>query len=203
MKKALLVSMTILTINIGFSQTEKSKILLGGNGNIKFGHVYSSSEKDFDFDLAPKAAYFIVNNFALGLDADLGYHKYQNSSNDNNVGNIYSFGPFARYYFRFHKNAIIIELSYNYGRSVSNFVSSSNGISPAINGTNQSNFNQYAFGAGYCYFIKENVSLEALYQYRIYNDNSTYDLNGATNSNFLIARKINYGNIDFGLLFYF
>jgi len=95
----------------------------------------------------PKTAYFISKNFALGLCGNIDYYSdkisYGYYTNTENSG---SAGPLARYYFRIYKNALITELTYNYGWSVRTITTHSYTNLPSTTRIFHQNFNQYAIG---------------------------------------------------------
>lgn len=114
MKKYLLIAITIFTITIAYSQTEKGKKLVGGQFNIN-GYNGSSgtdwvsySRKGFGYQIVPSFGYFIKNNFAIGLNLNYGAsdsslitvipNQIPSILTIKNNTVSYSAGGFARYY---------------------------------------------------------------------------------------------------------
>lgn len=150
--------------------TDKGHFII--DGSISFSTNNSKSEQDgfnttesnsFSFGISPKAAYFIVDRFALGLETTFGYVDNESTSSDgiNYSGNStsISFGPFARYYLA---NGIFGQASLGFGTSNSK----NNGFE------NKSDFFRYELGVGYAIFLNQHISLEPIISYR-HNKNST------------------------------
>ena len=92
---------TILLLIVGLcgmsqmarSQTQKGWFIIGSNvSNMRFD--FQEGNTNFNFELTPRAAWFIQDNFAVGAEVLLGV----NTSTGYNQFN-YGVGPVGRYYF--------------------------------------------------------------------------------------------------------
>ena len=93
------------------SQTDKGKLFLAGSSSLHFdigsnksksdGNVVEGSEYSyFDFNFLPKAGYFFIPNFVVGLfmDVEAYSNKSKSESGNTDKGITFIIGPFARYY---------------------------------------------------------------------------------------------------------
>ncbi|MFC3366125.1 PorT family protein [Pedobacter fastidiosus] len=48
------------------AQTEKGKVILGGNVGFNSTKVEGAAKSDFNFSVVPSVGYFVSNNFAIG-----------------------------------------------------------------------------------------------------------------------------------------
>jgi len=133
MKKAVLISMALLTIITCYSQTKKGNNFLGGqislhgNTNSNLDTSYKSDIKSFGLQLNPGYGHFIKDNFAIGFNLNFGISdETRKSEYPNQIpskreikSNLisYGIGGFTRYYkkivdkFYFYLNG---EVSYTY-----------------------------------------------------------------------------------------
>ncbi len=96
--------MAIAAVAISFSataQTEKGKLMLGGNVSYDYQKVENADNASHAFQLAPSVGYFFGDNFAAGLG--LGYGYYENVSGASAFGiadqiHAFQLAPFARAY---------------------------------------------------------------------------------------------------------
>jgi len=97
MKKLLLslVAVAALTFSAN-AQTEKGKIILGGNVGFNSSKVDGASKADVNFSVVPSIGYFVGNNFAIGTGVGYEYEKTVSA----NRGQLEAFkvAPFGRYY---------------------------------------------------------------------------------------------------------
>lgn len=134
------------------AQTQKGYYLIGGNIG-KIGGTFQGGGSEFNFNLSPKAAWFIQDRLAVGgmVELDLRTIKGGGTSVD------YAVGPLARYYFSksevgelVRKTTFFAEANAGIGgRNVSSGGGSTNGFVAGV-------------GPGLAYFINENIALEAL-----------------------------------------
>jgi outer membrane protein len=103
MKKILFIVaiMAIGTVSV-LAQTEKGKFLISGSTDLSFTSTSMTLEYDNEdqgdsdvttFTLTPRVAYFVADNFALGLAMNV-----ENSKQDDATSNSLLVGPTARYY---------------------------------------------------------------------------------------------------------
>ena len=165
MKKIVLLIVALVSIN-SFSQTEKGKILIGAHSNLgasSFNFSFKTddtpsqkygSSKGFSF--SPNVGFFILDNFALGLDLSLSFSSSSNvNSNIENGFNTSSIGPFAKYYLLKDKFRPFLMVKYSIGRS-------KNTQTDQFGNENsyKSSLNSLNAGAGAAYFINNYLSFE-------------------------------------------
>jgi hypothetical protein len=141
-----------------FSQIEKpitkGNIMLSGGGSIsQVKNSYStgfSNTSSINCALTPGFSYFILDNFAIGLNTNLEYSGLINSKTYT-----LGIGPKVKYYFN---NGLFVnaEVSYN----------SLHGIS---NNSYKGNFLAFKPGIGYAIFLNQKVSLEPGIFYEVIN----------------------------------
>jgi len=132
------------TAPVAYDAVQKGNWLVGaGIGSI--GQNFKS--KTFNLDVQPRAGYFISDNAALGLQAELGLSIY-------NGGETFSYGayPFIRYYFP--EGAAPTHRWF--GEGVVGF----GGSSLKDNDGDSFLSSVYGVRAGYAHFVASNVALE-------------------------------------------
>lgn len=77
------------------AQTEKGKIMLGGNVGISSSKVDGADKADFSFSIVPSVGYFISDNFAIGTGVGYTYNK---EVSDLTLNQAFKVAPFGRYY---------------------------------------------------------------------------------------------------------
>jgi hypothetical protein len=135
------------------AQIQKGNVMVGGD--ISRLDLSLNNGNNFNFNIDPKAAWFIADNVAVGgyLNFNLVTAKGAGSSIS------YGIGPLARYYIN-DKNVNIL-------RHARFFIEGNVGIQ----GTNphvgsSTNGLGLGFGPGLAYFITPNIGLEALLKYQ-------------------------------------
>ena len=97
MKKLLLSLVAVAALTFGANaQTEKGKIILGGNIGFNSSKVDGASKADVNFSVVPSIGYFVGKNFAIGTGVGYEYDKTISA----NRGQLEAFkvAPFGRYY---------------------------------------------------------------------------------------------------------
>jgi len=96
MKKLVLSLVAVAGLVYGANaQTEKGKIILGGNVGFNSTKVEGAAKSDFSFSVVPSVGYFVDNNIAIGTG--IGY-TYNKEVSDNNLNQAFKVAPFGRYY---------------------------------------------------------------------------------------------------------
>jgi outer membrane protein len=96
MKKLLLSLVAVAAITFGANaQTEKGKIILGGNLGFNSTKVDGAAKADVNFSVVPSVGFFVGNNFAVGTGVGYNYNKSVSSRNQNEA---FEVAPFGRYY---------------------------------------------------------------------------------------------------------
>jgi len=99
---------SVTTMNLGMT-TFKVKSDTGNEDN-------SDPDKQFSMNFIPRFGYFVLNNFAVGLDLSLTYsHSNQNSGVYIYNRTQFSAGPFIRYYIPTPKLLPFAEINYSIG----------------------------------------------------------------------------------------
>lgn len=96
MKKILLSLVAVAALTFGANaQTEKGKIILGGNVGFNSTKVDGAEKADVNFSVVPSVGYFVGNNFAIGTGVGYDYDKSVSTSRQNEA---FKVAPFGRYY---------------------------------------------------------------------------------------------------------
>jgi len=140
MKKITLFTVLMLIISIGLlnAQTNQGKVLLGvssslslagtgsdlmnlGYSSLKYksdadGFEESNSDKMTSINLLPKVGYFVVDNFAIGLDLNIALSSTKDGEDDDKYSQtLLSVGPFVRYYIPTTKVLPYFEINGSFG----------------------------------------------------------------------------------------
>ncbi|MDB5286526.1 MAG: hypothetical protein JWR05_1475 [Mucilaginibacter sp.] len=153
MKKFTLLFISIFaTWQLANAQIQQGNVLVGGNlSNINLG---LNDPKIFSLDITPKAAWFIVDNVALGGYVNLGIQTAKHSSTTVSYGA----GGLARYY-----TGSDVEIL-RHGRIFAEATLGIGGVNVS-NGGGNTNGLDFSVGPGFAYFITPNIGLEALLKY--------------------------------------
>ena len=192
-KAILICAMILLNSGFIFAQTTKGTFLLGelsiidmtSNGTpttmnvgistfkIKSdsGHEDNSDpDKEFSINLTPRLGYFILNNFAVGLDFTLAYSHSDTRSGDYIVNQTRSgIGPFLRYYIPMKSILLFTEANYAYGSWLYRWEY------PDDNGDRGYQTQYYGLGLGLGIPIGNRVSFDTLLGYQAYNNKAKED----------------------------
>lgn len=134
------------------AQMKKGNIMVGTNlSNLSFG---LDKPNVFRVNVNPKAAYFIQDGIALGLDVSFGLSRTKGLGTDINYG----LGGLARYY----ADRRIYEVLRN-GLFFGEATLGISGVNPAAGGS--TNGLGISLGPGFSYFITNSVGIEALLKY--------------------------------------
>jgi hypothetical protein len=96
MKKLLLSVVAVAGLVYGANaQTEKGKLILGGNVGFNSTKVEGAAKSDVSFSVVPSVGYFVDNNFAIGTGVGYNYNK---QVSENTLNQAFVVAPFGRYY---------------------------------------------------------------------------------------------------------
>ncbi|WP_131539927.1 outer membrane beta-barrel protein [Pedobacter nototheniae] len=96
MKKLLLSLVAVAGLVYGANaQTEKGKVILGGNVGFNTSKVDGANKADVSFSVVPQAGYFVANNFAIGTGVGYTYNKEVSRLRQTGA---FEVAPFGRYY---------------------------------------------------------------------------------------------------------
>lgn len=159
MKKFLLVAASVyffsLTVN---AQTQKDWFLIGGDIS-KINLDLQKGNTAFSFDINPRVAWFVKDNFALGAQALIGV-----STATGYTSFSYGIGPIARYYFAGRAVPDLKKTRLFLDGNVGLF-----GTNTKVSGLPSTNTNGLGigFGPGIAYFLNPNIALEVLAKYNL------------------------------------
>lgn len=96
MKKVLLSLVAVAALTFGAqAQTEKGKIIVGGNVGFNSTKVDGAAKADFKFNVTPRVGFFVANNIAIGTGVGYDYDK---SVSEGQQTGAFVVAPFGRYY---------------------------------------------------------------------------------------------------------
>ena len=191
MKKVLLACVMVFSAVTASAQqeettspTDKGHFIVDGsvffsiNNSKTEGDGIYSENNSFGLGISPKAAYFVIDRLALGLETSFGYADRENTNFDgettsrNSTG--ISVGPFARYYL---VNGLFGQASAGIGYSRSN----------SQGNVSKSESFRYQLGVGYAIFLGPQVSLEPIVSYRHSKNTRNGSSTESTNNGFTLG----------------
>jgi hypothetical protein len=166
MKKLTIAFVCVLfSTAFSYAQTQQGNFLLGGGFSGSLGNrkvetpgsgntIVISKSRSATLVFNPKIGFFIVNGFALGLDADIRNNSIRNRDNDiRSTSSSFTLGPFVRYYFPVN---VFLDGRAGFG----------SGKGAELAAYNESRIFSYSFGAGYAAFLNDYIALEPIIRYR-------------------------------------
>ncbi|WCO00234.1 outer membrane beta-barrel protein [Psychroserpens ponticola] len=192
MKKILLMSILFCSaINVlaqdeekTINPTDKGHFIVDGSVYFSTNHSksresgFESKNKSFGFGISPKAAYFVIDRLAVGLETSFNYTENESTNSDNNkyTSNSKSVfvGPFFRYYL---SNGLFGQASFGFGTSKSN----SDGFKSSTD------VFRYKLGLGYAIFLNQHTSIEPLISYQHNKNSSNESTFESTNNGFIFG----------------
>ena len=127
MKKTSLLTIGLLVISIGFmnAQINKGGFKMGLSSDIfDLGYTKTKTNSDagsefnykrFDFNLAPKVSYFVIDKLEVGIDINFGLRMTYYDEDSFNRTTTINAGPFVRYYIPTSKVLPFLELGGAFG----------------------------------------------------------------------------------------
>ncbi len=145
----------MMLTQITLAQTSQGNLMLGGTGNIGLQDIGNDNGggSTFGISIAPNVGYFVIDNLAVGGSLGLGF-----ASNDAGNVSVFSFIPFARYYFNITDSKIkpFATAGAGYSRTKSN---------PDVGTESTASGFVFFIGPGATYFLNENVGIDAILQF--------------------------------------
>jgi len=199
MKKLLLLSAIAV---FGFSNVnaqeegESTKGFAKGDifltGSLSYGSESQGDDKESAFGFSPKAAYFVTENIAVGINLGYTTTKVEALNVDDIKTNMLEAGVFGRYYLTPAKQfSVFGELGANYATG-----NQDNGtVDVDTNGFN------IGFAPGISYFVSDCIALEASFGVLSY-ETSELDVNGAESKD-SFDFGLNLSDISFGMVYKF
>jgi hypothetical protein len=162
LRSSLLISISILTAGVGFSQIQQGSFRVGGGASFTQA-AFNDDNSYAALSFSPAVAYFPINNLSIGLAFPMSSSSSKSTSSEYSMST-YSFGPEVRYYFPLGKWAIFPELSYSFGKSKSEISGFSTG-DPVLY-KEETTFSTFQAGVGITWFINPNIGLEGILFYQ-------------------------------------
>lgn len=162
------------------------------SGSVGYGTDKTGDAKESTFNFSPKAAYFVTNNIAVGVN--LGYTSTKDETSPQEVKtNSFEAGAFGRYYFTPASKFSI------FGQLAAGYVTNKTEVEGQ--GEYKSNGFNVGVAPGVSYFLSKNFAIEATFGILGYNT-SKPDVDGAESTDsFNIG--VNMSDINFGLVYKF
>lgn len=184
----------------GFANAQETTTENGGfsKGDLFLsGSVGYGSDEDFngdktnEFNVSPKAGYFVTNNIAVGLSLGYTNGKTEQDGEADTKTNEFNVGAFGRYYFTpASQFSIFGELGVGYGTLKQE------------QGDAEAKYNGFNVGLapGVSYFISKNFALEATVGLLGYTSVKNDDTDAKADS---FDLGLNLGDINFGIVYKF
>ena len=135
------------------------------------GYEEPEADKFTSFNLMPRVGFFLVDNFALGLDFSYTSLSYKDGTDDDKSSiSTFGAGPFIRYYFPVEKVSPFVEGDLIFGSSKSKW-------EPSGGETNESKTGLFAWGAGLgvAFPLGDVAALDLLVGYNSYSQKDKED----------------------------
>ena len=176
--KTKLTFILFLISNLSFAQIHKGSWMIGGSGDLR--SFTSSSNLSSSGSIQPQIGYFLSDGILLGTT--IGYSIENNTFRDfNNTfkskNRAFLLIPFLRYYPSPPSNPwfLQLDLEYNTRHNVLQTTDSNNNIGKRLEAN---------FGAGMNWFLTDNIALEGLLRYRLFDAKSGIFVNNSPLSSF-------------------
>jgi len=189
------VILLILFSNLATAQFNSGSKMVGASTSLDLGFAsqkYSGSPdatKYTTIDINPRAAYFIMNGWAIGGDLNYYLSRSRYDGNDPYTTTEFRIGPFGRYYYKAVGPVRPFgEVKFGGGTAATRYSVTGNET------TSRHNILYAGAGVGAAFFLADNFSLEALLGYA-YERQMNPDTDEKLNINGLA--------LSFGFAFYF
>ena len=150
------------------AQTGEGSIFVRGAATFNFNNVKQKTDNTTrklgsltTIELNPAVGFFIVDGIAGGVAFDWQRETVKDTDNDKNVDNTFTLGPFGRFY---TEMGPFFQAQFTFGGGFTKVIPDGG---PEVK--ERFGIFSWGLGAGYPYFVNDNVSLEALLLYRSQN----------------------------------
>jgi outer membrane autotransporter barrel domain len=163
MRKVILILFALSVSSTGYSQFTKGRILTGGSISFSAGKTKlngTTANQSTYFQLAPNAGCFVIDRLAIGAGIGLGLSKYKSESLNpifESSSTSFELSPFVRYYL---SQGIFFQAEFGFGNM------RNKSTQGTVTSKNTSKFGALSLGAGYAYFINDNIAVEPFLGYR-------------------------------------
>ena len=169
MKKITILLFAIFATFGAYAQYNQGRMLVGGSlgfstqtEKTKFDGTTRTDGKWTSFSLEPQFGYFVIDNLAVGATLDLGLSKWKDEgdSDDDVSSTSIEFTPTVRYYL---PQNIFFQGQVGFGAAKYKYGSGN---------VDEEKYNTFSFalGAGYAYFLNDNVAIEPMIGYGSYHE---------------------------------
>ncbi len=187
MKKLILLIFGATLVTTSFAQFNQGSIIIGGSSNLassfttsksKTGSTTSTYGKSSSFSIEPQAAYFVIDNLAVGTGLQISTSSFKaDGSSDKSTTTSFGLTPQVRYYF----DNIYVQGSVRVG---------SNKTKNTFSGTtteSTATLGGWSLLAGYSYFISDAISFEPQLGYASYSQKAKGSNTKGINSGIVIG----------------
>ncbi len=151
MKKLILAAVVAMFSTNAAAQLQQGNWMVGAQvANIKFTN-------GFNMNLTPKLGYFVQDRWAVGAEVDLTVDSPEGTSDTTTDWGI---GAFTRYYFAPNEIDNLLRNGVFFAEGTAGVGGKNSSAGNSTNGL------ELGIGAGYSYFITNNVGLEGLLKYK-------------------------------------
>ena len=201
MKKIILSALAVCAFTFSNAQETETSTETAGfakgdmfiSGQVGFNTTSTGDVKNNDFSFAPRAAFFVSDNIAVGAKLEIGSDKADNGVVDTQDDFTLGFGAMARYYFTpASKFSLFGEFGVNYS-SIDNKLTGADFKSSEFD---------LMVGPGINYFVSNNFAIEAGWGALGYSSNDNGGATGVDATN-KFGLNVNMDAITFGLLYKF
>ncbi len=148
------------------AQTDKGKIMVGGNMNLRIPTNDGESVQQSYLSLTPNVGFFLADNVALGFGLPVSSNRYlDNRTGYTSRSSSFGFAPFGRYYFGASNIKPFLEGRFGIERFRTEETGKANRRDEAV---------FVGFGAGIALFLNDHVALEPKLSYDAYNRGGTH-----------------------------
>lgn len=149
--KKLLLAGAFAVFGWANAQTQQGNWMVGGQvANMQFTN-------GVNINLTPQVGYFVKDNWAVGGQVGLNIYSPQGSGAGTQTN--WTLGAFTRYYLGANEGNTLLKNGKFFGEGSIGFGGSNSSVGSSTNGID------LGIGAGYAYFITNNVSLDALLKF--------------------------------------
>jgi outer membrane protein len=167
-----LVIIALFAVTPLAAQTNQGSFLVGGNAFANFSKTKTKAEviKYSSFSVSPRAGFFVLDNFCIGIATPLSISNTKNSTDTfedlNSKSASIGVGPFLRYYFPVSKLYIVTELGYAINRVETTYDAIDFIDGGVIQEESKTTTREFQSAAGLALSISDHVMLEFLLNYR-------------------------------------
>jgi len=166
MKRIVTVFALAMICSGAFAQFNQGRYLVGGALSLtatteksQSGGTTTTVGKNTDFTFTPTFGYFVIDNLAVGAAIDASVQSFKaDGSSSKNSASVTTIDPFVRYYL---DPGIFFQGRIGFGGA------SYKNTTGSTTTTSKGSVFSWDIGAGYAYFLTDNVAVEPLIKYGV------------------------------------